>query len=369
VRIWRLGRLRDEIENLAGLLVPILNSGAMIYRFTLRHHVAAGLGGTAGALQAPEYVKAWVLRGRPLATVAAVSWENLASPPALPVTLALAGLAVWPLARRWPRMRRWPGACSFPAVVIMVLLVQLISAALSLGGYYPWNVGRKWSLYLHGISMLCVLYLGAAAWWGGERWRRAPPVAVLVLLVVALLTVRAATYRRVHRADLGPALARLNTMALAPGSVLVTHYEIPTVRYLYELGPFRGDGRYPGVFRFERRAEMNARSPIDAREECLEYVVSPAPLDVLATRIPGIRLAPVPGPAPPHLIHIDPGTPRPPHCPEPRLTRVEWRGAALDVYRFSSVGDPPTAGSPGAGNSAHGTGPGGSVAGSRHPPR
>jgi hypothetical protein len=321
VRVWRLGRLRDEIENLAGLLVPILNSGAMIYRFTLRHHLAGGLGATAGspgAIQAPQYVKAWVLRGQPPATAAAVLWENLASPAALPVTLAVAGLAVWPLARRWPWMQRWPGACSFPAVAIMALLAQLISAALSARGAYPWHFGQKWSLYLHGISMLCLLYLGAAAWWSARRWRRAPLLAVAVLLVAAFLAVQAATYRRTHWADLAPALERLETMSPASGSVLVTHYEIPTVRYLYELGPFRGDGRYPAVFRFERRAEWDARSPIDARAECLDYVVSPAPLGVLAARIPGVRLTRVPGPIPPYLIAIDPALPRPPHCPERR---------------------------------------------------
>jgi hypothetical protein len=313
VRVWKLGRPRDELENAAALLVPILNGGLVMYRATLRHHLRWA-GEHPGAMQAPKYVQAWVLRGQPLAAVAAVLWENFFSPPALPIAFALAGLALWPVARRRPLLARWPGACSFVAVACMALFAQLLSAALSLRGAYPWNMGQKWSLYLHGISMLCALYLGSAAWWGSRRWWRAPLPAAVVLLVAMLLTARAAVFRYTHWADLGPALSRLNTMALAPGSVLVTHYEIPTVRYLYELGPFRGDRRYPGVFRFERDAETAARSPIDVRQECLEYVISPAPLDVLAARLPDSRLARVAGPVPPYLISIDAGRDRPAHC-------------------------------------------------------
>jgi hypothetical protein len=145
----------------------------------------------------------------------------------------------------------------------------------------------------------------------------APPSlrAAVVLAVAAPLAGRAATFQHTHWADLRPALVKLNALAPAPGSVLVTHYEIPAVRYFYELGPFRGDARYPGVFRFERTPEAAQRSPIDARQECLEYAISPAPLDALAARLPGSRLTRVPGPAPAYLLDIDPGTPRPAHCP------------------------------------------------------
>lgn len=311
-RAWTVGRVRDEIENLAGLLVPILNSGAMIYRIAFRHQLGWGADGPGG--RAPEYVKSWVLSGQPVAVAAAIVRENVLSPPALPITLALAGLAVWPLARRWSPLARWPGASSFAAVAAMAVSAQLLSAALSARGTYPWSMSQKWSLYLHGISMLCVLYLGSAAWWAARRWRGTPVLAVAVGLVAALLTVRAASFHRAHWADLGPTLTRLSAMGLAPGSVLVTHYEIPTVRYFYELGPLRRDDRYPAVFRFESRAETEARSPIDARHECLEYVISPAPLDVLAERLPGSRLARVPGPVPPYLISIDAGSPGPAHC-------------------------------------------------------
>jgi hypothetical protein len=312
VRLRRLGPLRDEVRNLAGLLVPIVISGATMYHVTLRHHLAT-LRGTA-----PGYVHAWVLRGQPASGVVDIVRENLVSVPAFPITLAVAGLAAWPIVRRWPSMQHWPNALSYLAVVTVALLAQLMSAALSVKGTYPWYFGEKWSLYLHGTSMLCLLYLGAAAWWGARSWRHDRLVIVLVLVEAAALGARAANFHRAHTHDLVAALERLNTMSPAAGSVLVTHYEIPTVRYLYELGPFRGNGRYPAAFRFESRIEATARSPIDAAEECLEYVVSPAPLDVLGARLPGARLTPVPETKPPYLIAIDPTRPRPPHCRERR---------------------------------------------------
>lgn len=316
-RLWNLGRLRDEAENAAGLLVPILNSGALIYRVTLRHHAGTALGGTGGrpgAMQAPEYVRTWLLSGQPPSVVATVLRENFLSPPALPIALAVVGLAAWPWARRWAFLARWPGAASFAAVATMALLAQLFSAALSARGTYPWSINQKWSLYLHGVSMLCALYLGCAAWWAGRQRRWTPLLTGALVLAAAVVAVHAAGFRRVHWADIGPTLSHLEKMTLSPGSVLVTHYEIPTVRYFYELGPFRHDRRYPSVFRFETRAETDAKAPIDAGRECLDYAISPAPPDVLAPRLPGSRLVRVPGPNPPYLIAIEPGTPRPAHC-------------------------------------------------------
>jgi hypothetical protein len=241
-------------------------------------------------------------------------WDNLFSPPALPITAMLLGLVAWPWARRWSLMRQWPGARSFPALAVMAALVQLISAALSARGSYPWSIGQKWSLYLHGVSLLSVLYMGSAAWCAGRRSRRAALLAAVLLLLAALLTVRAATFRRLHWADLGPALGVVNALPVKAGGVFVTHYEIPTVRYLYELGPFRGDPHYPEAFRFERESEAAARAPIDAGGECLEYVLSPASLEALAARFPGSRLTRVPGATPAYLIAIDPGPGRAAHC-------------------------------------------------------
>jgi hypothetical protein len=54
---------------------------------------------------------------------------------------------------------------------------------------------------------------------------------------------------------------------------------------------------------------------------------------------------------------------------ERKLTRYEWRGYGLDVYRFSNAAGPPTPGQPGPRNSGDGGESGGSARGSRPPPR
>ena len=53
---------------------------------------------------------------------------------------------------------------------------------------------------------------------------------------------------------------------------------------------------------------------IDARQECLDYVVSPLDVDALAARFPGVRLSRVPGPASTSLTRIEAGGPLPAHC-------------------------------------------------------
>lgn len=321
VRAGTLDRSRVELEKLACLLVPFLNSGALIYRFMLRYHAGhAGqlrrggpnpIGPAEATIQAPDYVKYWVLRGQSFGTLATVLRENFLSPPALPITLTLGALALWPLVRHRRALTDWPGSTSFPAVATMALLAQLISAALSLAGLYPWNLGQKWSLYLHGVSIVCVLYLASAGWWVVRRSRAAPALAAAALAVAVIVTVRGATFRRAHWADVSPALAQLDTMSLRRGSVFVAIHDVPTLRYFYELGPRRGLGPYPEAFRFERLAETTT---IDARKECLEYVLSPLDLDALARRLPGVRLSRVPGPASTSLSRIDADSPLPTDC-------------------------------------------------------
>ena len=322
VRAPTIGRSRDELEKLACLLVPFLNSGALIYRVMLRYHVgrlnvgrSSPIDPVARTIQAPEYVKPWVLRGQSPGEFAAVLRENLLSAPALPIVLAIGALAWWLLGRRrgrlGPLLAHWPGAQSFAAVATMALLAQLISAALSLAGLYPWNLAQKWSLYLHAISIVCALYLGSACWWLARRTRAAPAFAAVAIATALILTVRGATFRRTHWADVSSAIAQLDTISLRRGSVYVAIHDVPTVRYFYELGPHRGHGSYPEAFRFARLGDGPV---IDARQECLDYVVSPLSLGTLAARFPGVRLSRVLGPASTSLSRIDAEGPPPAHC-------------------------------------------------------
>ena len=318
VRGWTARWSREELEKLACVLVPFLNSGALIYRVTLRYQTdvldlgrSNPLGPGVGAIQAPEYVKQWVLKGQAPATLATVLRENFLTAPALPILLAVGTLALWPLLRRRGFLADWPGSETFPAIATMALLAQFYSAALSVAGLYPWNLGQKWSLYLHAISIVCALYIASASWHLARRSSMAPVFAVAVVAIAMILTVRGATFRRTHWADVSAALDQLDRMSLRHGSVFVGLHDVPTLRYFYELGSHRGVDAYPEAFRFERLKE---NPPIDAREECLEYIVSPLSVDVIARRLPGVRFSRVPGPASTPLFRIDVDGPLPAHC-------------------------------------------------------
>jgi hypothetical protein len=317
-RARAIGRSRDEWENLACLLVPFLNSGALIYRFMLRYQArllhpgpSDPASGAPPTIEAPEYVKQWVLRAQSPGALVTTLRENFLSGPALPILVALGALACWPLLRRQRALAGWPGSRSFPAIATMALLAQIISAALSLAGLYPWNLGQKWSLYLHAVSIVCALYLASAGWWLGRHTRAAPILATAAMAAAVLLTVRAAIFHRTHWADISPALTQLDTMPLRRRSVFVGIYEVPTVRYFYELGPHRGRGSYPEAFRFQRLGEAE---PIDARQECLQYVVSPLDPATLATRFSGVDVSPTRGRAGRSLSRIDADGVLPAHC-------------------------------------------------------
>jgi hypothetical protein len=316
VRARRVGRSREELENLACLLVPLLNSGALVYRFMLRHQTdrlriehPSSVGAAAATIQAPEYVRQWLLRGQSLETVTTVLRENFLTPPAIPILLTFGLLVAWPFMRQRRRLTSWPGLASFPAIATMALLAQLFSAALSLAGWYPWYLGQKWSLYLHAISIVCALYVAAAWWHLVPQSRAAAAVAAVPIAVAVLLAIRGVAFHRTHWADVSAALTQLEAMPLRSGSVFVVFYDVPTVRYFYELGPHRGQGPYPDVFRFEGVAES---AVVDARKECLEYVVSPLEVAALSQRLPGVRLTRVSGSASTSLSRIDGVLPA--HC-------------------------------------------------------
>src|SRR5580765_7715991 len=63
------------------------------------------------------------------------------------------------------------------------------------------------------------------------------------------LSFHLTTARRIHGADLTPALGFIEGQPLGPGSVAVGTHAYPVLRYLAEAGPFRGHLPYPMAFR------------------------------------------------------------------------------------------------------------------------
>jgi hypothetical protein len=192
-------------------------------------------------------------------TVGQLGWalvKNLLSRPALPLTVAS---VVTLIPARCRGGARWLGLGAVPesrAIYRLTLWVLVLSAGL--WRWHPWDVGQKWSLYLHALSAVVVVRLVAdVLGWLESRADLERPAhvawTVVAVIVVGALSVNAAVHRRVHANDLTAALRHLDGLSLAEGSVAVSPHPYPTLRYLYEHGPFAGRPHYPGAFRLPHR--------------------------------------------------------------------------------------------------------------------
>jgi len=301
---------RAVARRLAVAALPVAAAGAAIVWVTLRvqmwHEMRQGPLGLA----APVYTRAAVLDDSPdpIGLLAA----NLLAPAALPITLALvaalAGLR-----------RAAQPAAALNALYAMVLSVQGVSAGVSLLGWYPWDLRSRWSAYLVMVSAVAAVTLAAdVVREARARLGRRPAgttaartvgaiSTATAALAVALAAAAAAGHRQdaeaLRRTDLARQIELLPALAPGPGAVLVTFYEVPVLRYLYEHGPFHGRPEYPLAFRWETEHEHWQRRPIDAAREGIRYVVTAWPAQALEARLPGTVLATV-GPPGNRLLRV-----------------------------------------------------------------
>jgi hypothetical protein len=240
--------------------IPVLGGGAFVAaNLWLQRGRLIGWGGAY-----VEYLAPATAAGKSVGHLATAVGANLLSPVAIPVTLA-AVVALTPA--RWlarsPAGRLGIGASPEARLLYRVSLATLTLSAV-LWRWHPWDVSRKWSLFLHALSAVMVVRLAAdilgeltsgrrtdAAARTGRRARAvAPAVMALVVLGVSL---HAATQRRAHWNDLTAVLSYLERVPLGAGSVAVGVHPYPILRYLCEHGPFVGRLPYPEAFRLPYR--------------------------------------------------------------------------------------------------------------------
>jgi len=316
--------LRAQMAAAAG---PIAASGAAIAGIMLRHQFWPEMHGGMLGLSSPAYTHSEVLLYAP--HVAALLARDLLSPTALPVTLAIVVVLVgWGrhVAARRGYVHAAPVA-GLPAarfaLFAFVAVVQALSAVVSLLGLYPWDIAGRWSAYLVAVSAVAVVALAAevrarvlariAGRADAALPRRAHVLgAALVALVVAAASLSAALHRQSieggWRTDLALQIDRLPPGAFAPGRVFVTWYEVPTLRYLYEHGPYAGRPEYPSSFRLETLAEWETKAPIAATRDGIEFIITAMSVGLAETRFPGCVLRPYGGAAS-HLLAVQPATP------------------------------------------------------------
>ena len=325
--VW-VGRRRGDslaatATRLAVVALPVAVAGSAITWVTLRLQRWPDMREGPLGVSAPIYTRGAVLGAS--ADMSGLLRADLIAPAALPITLAIVLFLAWRCCgnRVSPRLG---------ALYVMVLAVQASSAAASVIGLYPWDLRSRWSAYLVMVSAVAAVtvaadltalvrsYLGRPGTPPGLVRAASYAGAAAAALVVALGAAAAASHRQsvesVFRTDVPRQLELLPFAALADGSVLVTFYEVPVVRYLYEHGPFRGRPEYPGVFRFEAGIEYGRQLPIDAAAEGIRFVVTGMRLQQAQARLPGALLTAV-EPAGGFLLAVTLPTPLRPPAPDP----------------------------------------------------
>jgi hypothetical protein len=247
--VWR--KSQSRVVLLAAFALPLVVSGVLILFLTFLPQYQARIVYQDGALIA--YLSAATSAGKSVGQLAAMAAANLLKPAGFPLTLlALVGLiACFP--QGW---RDRTGIRSISPANELFGMFALAALALTavVWPWHPWDMAQKWSLWLHALSTVAVVRLGASALgyvgppassgWESKEW-----VTVGALLAFLALDLRLASYRRPKDNSVVPALRYLETIPLAPGAVAVDPAWYPTVRYLYEYGSFASSRRYPAAFR------------------------------------------------------------------------------------------------------------------------
>jgi hypothetical protein len=309
--VWLLGPGEDRRARCRRLLAlggPVLAGAACVALSLLTHR--GRMTHQGGALI--QYLAPATAAGKSAGDLVRAVTANLLAPVTIPVTL---GAVVALLPAGW-RRHAPAGLAAIGASPESRTVYRLAAGALLLSAalwrWHPWDVGRKWSLFLHALSAVLALRIladmlawllpapgppGPAAPWARAGWR------AVAALAVAGLGLHAAAARRVHPGDLSGALRYLERVPLEPGSVAVELQATPVVRYLCEHGPFAGRLPYPAAFRL---AQVGGPTPLIHPET--RYLIPYGGPETVARAHPGIRLRA--GPSwPRNLYAVDPAGP------------------------------------------------------------
>jgi hypothetical protein len=156
--------------------------------------------------------------------------------------------------------------------------------------WHPWNPSTKWSLYLHLVSIVCLLRLAADALPVVLRHRGARRASAAAALAVVALGVGLTASHRRGRADVAfPALVRVGDLvaesSVEKGAVAVDLHPFPAVRYHYEFGSLRGAVEYPRAFLLPLRNKA-----LDSTALCsARWLLSFESIEALERRYPGLR--------------------------------------------------------------------------------
>lgn len=289
--------LRAAVVRALRFGVPVLISAAAAYLLFARYQVN-------GSHQAPFYVEPLLLHGKNAAAQLALLRENFLGSDTLPITLFLiaAPLFFWLGPRSLTRLRSLVGRTA-----VFCALSVTLTALASLAGVLPWAVHTRWSIGYQSLSACCLAMIivavsiclcqEAAAW-----PRKTLVIAAATCFAVAWsLQLRQAV--RVERPYYETIASHLKGLAGLPNAKELKFFihpnAAPTVRYLCELGPFRGAFSYPARFHFESEPDVAVGAPISANEYDIIVLTHTLFADAYRARVVGgkTELEASPGPS------------------------------------------------------------------------
>jgi hypothetical protein len=250
------------------------------------------------------YLAPYMASGTSLSQILQTLGSNLFSLSALPLT-------VIPMAALALGRRRADKAAGSRWHVSPFYLLPLLTVAITalLWKWHPWNMGAKWSSYLHALSAVMIVRLSAdalSALEASPAWFRIRPrlAGPLLAVVICALSTLAIVHRRPDSNNLVPILQYLEGAQLEERQVAVNIHWYPTLRYFYEEGIFDGRLHYPRAF---------VCLPLTGGQESViaektRYLITYQKPEQLADLYPGAKFAADPE-LPANLYRVQPPNP------------------------------------------------------------
>jgi hypothetical protein len=280
--------------------VPVLISAAAVYLLFARYQVN-------GSHQAPSYVEPFLLRGQNTAAQLALLRENFLGSDTLPITffLVAAPLFFWLGPRSLTRLRSLVGRTA-----VFCALSVTLTAAASLAGVLPWAVDTRWSIGYQSLSACCLamIVVAASIWLCQEvaAWPRKTLVIAAAACFAVAWSLQLKQAVHVERPYYETIASHLKGLAGLPNAKELRFFiqpnATPTVRYLCELGPFKGAFSYPNRFHFEGAPEVAAAAPISADEYDIIVLTNILFADAYRARVVGGKPELEPSPQPSCLL-------------------------------------------------------------------
>jgi hypothetical protein len=267
-----MGRRQGALR-LAAFAAPIAIAAVVIFVVAFLPQYKIRMSPDHGAYL--QYFAASTAAGKSWDYLLAMLARNLVGPYGIALTVSALLGAAW--LTPWRARLGLGQLCHADALFGLLSLAAIVISAL-VWRWHPWDMTQKWSLWLHALSAVAIVYLVSSV----LSWA-APPdasgfetdarLAAVIGVGILALDLRLATSRRAGN-NLAPVLAFLERTAPAPGSVAVEIHWYPTLRYFYEYGAFAGSALYPNAFRLP-----NWTGPKPLVSPQTRYLVTPRTLE------------------------------------------------------------------------------------------